>query len=121
MAFDTICEALMSEEANTLSMLLGGDDEPIAHSLDAAHELINRRYMAPWWRLQRHLNIGPERVLKEQIGKFKQFVSDVVARRMQRLVPELCPLSVKIINRLIDCICARIQLFNYRSSDMFRV
>ena len=82
MTFDTICEVLMSEQMNTLSTAsMPYKYNSIAHSLDTAHELISRRYMHPWWRIQKFLNVGSERVLKKEISKFKLFVSNVIAKR----------------------------------------
>ncbi|MCO5595736.1 hypothetical protein L7F22_049782 [Adiantum nelumboides] len=100
MTFHSICEVVFGS-AFTASENAGGKTDSIAARLDNAQEMISCRYLHPWWRIQRLLNLGSERKFHEDITKFKLFLTSVIERRQTQIQKDTTN-SINGITRLGD-------------------
>ncbi|KAI5083292.1 hypothetical protein GOP47_0003035 [Adiantum capillus-veneris] len=87
MTFHSICEVVFGN-AFKESDNAGEKANSIAAMLDNAQEMITRRYIYPWWRIQRLFNIGSEKVFREDITRFKSFLTTVIDRRRSQMQKE---------------------------------
>lgn len=79
MTFNSICEVIFGSEIMEASIC---QDPSIASTLDNAQEMIMRRYVNPWWRVQRFFNIGSEGVLRRDITRFNKCLTNVIKQKM---------------------------------------
>jgi cytochrome P450 len=64
-------------------------DSSFAEAFDRSQWLINRRFTTPWWKLERAVNVGAERVLKGSISHLKTYVRVLVKERLSMPTSEL--------------------------------
>lgn len=80
-------------------------DVPLARAFDAAQVLVLQRVLNPLFKLQRALDIGAERRLREAIRDLDLFAEDVISKRREEISaahvagkPFVRCLSLKIIS-----------------------
>ncbi|KAH7298389.1 hypothetical protein KP509_25G040600 [Ceratopteris richardii] len=102
MTFRSICEVVFGNIFNAES-----DSEvglgSVAVALDNAQEMILRRYLCPWWKINRFLNIGSERVFREDMKQFNNFLTDKIERKTLQLQKEGTKMSNTVECQNSDC------------------
>lgn len=79
MTFDSICKVVFGGEMDSVSST--SRDDSVAAALDNAQEMLTRRYVFPWWRLQRYFDMGSERLLKQYVKRLNSFFYKVIEER----------------------------------------
>ncbi|KAH7298396.1 hypothetical protein KP509_25G041300 [Ceratopteris richardii] len=80
MTFLSICEVVFGSAFNGESDCNTGAGS-VAVSLDNAQEMLTRRYLYPWWKINKFLNIGSERIFREDMTKFNNFLLNMIEKR----------------------------------------
>ena len=70
-----------------LNCLEGSNKEGLAfmNAFDESHGLLNWRYVDPFWKLKRFLNLGSEASLKKNIRVIDEFVHRLIRTRRKML------------------------------------
>ncbi|KAH7298397.1 hypothetical protein KP509_25G041400 [Ceratopteris richardii] len=89
MTFCSICEVVFGSAFNAESdcKTEGGS---VAVALDNAQEMLTRRYQYPWWKITKFLNIGSERVFREDMTKFSSFLVKMIEKKKTQMAPTVC-------------------------------
>ncbi|KAK6260789.1 hypothetical protein SCA6_015263 [Theobroma cacao] len=74
-----------------LNCMEGSSEEgtTFVKAFDDANELVYMRYMDPFWKLKRALNIGSEASLKKNIKVIDNFIHNVISTK-KKLLPRSC-------------------------------
>lgn len=83
MTLDSICKVAFGHDLNGLSPSL--PKEPFAIAFDTAQALLPKRVFNPFYRVQRYLNIGVERIFKNAIHEVDAFADSVINKRRQEI------------------------------------
>ncbi|KAI5071574.1 hypothetical protein GOP47_0013825 [Adiantum capillus-veneris] len=83
MTLDSICKVGFGVHVAGLSPDL--PDVPFGRAFDRVNELTTLRFFNPFWELQKALNIGNERVLKQEVETLNSFTSNVIQKRRAEL------------------------------------
>ena len=83
-ALDSICKVGFGTELNCLE---GSSKEGIEFmkAFDESNALIYWRYVDPFWKLKRFLNMGSEATLKKNVKLMDDFVHGVIKTRKAQL------------------------------------
>ncbi|KAH7298296.1 hypothetical protein KP509_25G036100 [Ceratopteris richardii] len=88
MTFQSICEVAFGSVFDP-ERDCTAEAGSIAVALDNAQEMITRRYMYPWWKINKFLGIGSERVFREDMTKFNNFLMDMIERKESQMQNEV--------------------------------
>lgn len=83
MTLDSICKVAFGVELGGISPPL--PDVPFGKAFDGAQFLIHERVVNPLFKLQRALDIGVERRLREAIREVDLFARDVISKRREEI------------------------------------
>ncbi|PVH37682.1 hypothetical protein PAHAL_5G057500 [Panicum hallii] len=109
-AMDSIFAVTFGSELNTLgaSGPDGGDDEAsrFAAAVDDASEFTLLRYVNPFWKAMRLLNVGPEAALRERVKVVDEFVYRRIRARSEELQasqqPDLTTTRRDMLSRFME-------------------
>ncbi|KAH7298298.1 hypothetical protein KP509_25G036200 [Ceratopteris richardii] len=88
MTFQSICEVAFGSVFDPeRDCTAEAGSIPVA--LDNAQEMITRRYMYPWWKINKFLGIGSERVFREDMTKFNNFLMDMIEKKESQMQNEV--------------------------------
>lgn len=84
-ALDSIFKVGFGVELNCINGSSSEDGAKFIKAFDDANELVYRRYIDPFWKLKRILNIGSEAVLKRNIQIMDKFVHRLIQQKRKLL------------------------------------
>ncbi|OMO93239.1 Cytochrome P450 [Corchorus capsularis] len=105
MTLDSICKVGFGVEIGTLAPNL--PDNKFAQAFDTANIIVTLRFIDPFWKLKRFLNVGSEALLEKSIKIIDEFTYNVIRRRKAEIkeTKETCKTSkIKhdILSRFIE-------------------
>jgi len=83
LTLDSAFKIIFGYEITTLKPEL--PDLPFAKAFDITNEFASKRFMNPFWKLQRALNVGNEAVLVTSAKEMNEFIYSVIKVRKSEL------------------------------------
>jgi hypothetical protein len=83
MTMDSICKVGFGLDIGSLSPSL--PDVPFGRAFDAVNEAVYARVMNPFWKLQRALGVGKEKVVLENMKLLNDFTSATIQKRRSEM------------------------------------
>ncbi|KAH7300153.1 hypothetical protein KP509_24G046800 [Ceratopteris richardii] len=83
MTLDSICQVGFGVSLGSLSPEI--PDLPFAKAFDKVNEIIVTRFFNAFWQIERALNIGKERTLKQEVGALNSFTANIIDQRRLEL------------------------------------
>ncbi|KAH7300171.1 hypothetical protein KP509_24G048100 [Ceratopteris richardii] len=83
MTLDSICQVGFGVSLGSLSPEL--PDIPFAKAFDTVNEIITSRFFNAFWRIEKALNIGKEKILKKEVGVLNSFTANIIDQRSLEL------------------------------------
>ncbi|KAK4279663.1 hypothetical protein QN277_011404 [Acacia crassicarpa] len=103
-AFDNICKIAFGFDPEYLSQLLG--QSKFAKAFDDATEISVRRssnYALPLiWKMQKCLNMGSERRLREAVSEVREFAKNIVREKKRKLAEGTSLESADMLSRFLS-------------------
>ncbi|KAH7289175.1 hypothetical protein KP509_31G061800 [Ceratopteris richardii] len=109
MTLDSICRLGFGVSLGCLSPAL--PDLPFARAFDTVNEIITTRLFNPFWRFQRALNIGKEKILRQEVHVLNCFTSNIIQQRRLELKGQNDQSKVDLLSRFM--------LYNKEQPDAF--
>ncbi|KAH7446256.1 hypothetical protein KP509_01G047800 [Ceratopteris richardii] len=79
MTMDSLCKVLFGMEGEGLKTTL--PEDPFGRAFDNVNDIIISRLVNPFWKIQRALNIGKEKLVKDNLAVLNSLIADVVQKR----------------------------------------
>ncbi|XP_028807975.1 cytochrome P450 94A1-like [Neltuma alba] len=103
-AFDNICKIAFGFDPEYLTQSLG--PSKFAKAFDDATEISSRRsssYALPLiWKIQKHLNIGSERRLREAVSEVREFAKNIIREKKRELAKGASLESADMLSRFLS-------------------
>uniref|UniRef100_J3N498 Cytochrome P450 n=1 Tax=Oryza brachyantha TaxID=4533 RepID=J3N498_ORYBR len=110
---DSIFTIAFGKDLNTLDG--SGEGSHFADAFDDASEFTMRRYINPFWKLSKLLNVGNEATLKERIKVVDAFVYKLIRARSDELSMEQDTISRQdILTRFIQAMASDTGTVDYK-------
>lgn len=84
MTLDSICKVGFGVEIGTLSLDLL--ENQFAQAFDTANMIVTLRFIDPFWRLKKFLNVGSEALLEKSIKTIDDFTYSVIWKRKKEIL-----------------------------------
>lgn len=84
-------------------------------AFDDSNEMTYWRYVDPFWKIKRYLNIGSEAALNKNIKIIHNFVDELIKTKRQQLEIQQYKVSIKLFT-FFDCYFDNIYIYIYMKS-----